>query len=206
MEGVDRRNELRAGNLPTTIAPVQGQAALPVHSYFKREVGSLVRAQIHFGSYSQLPKPTSPAALRGARYEKKVLALLDKTFGNRVLPGPLFTFQDATKSRPHSAYPDALLFNKDFTSCCIIECKFRHTGDAWWQLNRFYLPIVRRALPAFRIHTCEIVAGYDPGQRLPQPVAFVNDVDEVFETRDVFHPVLVLSERELRGANDRCLA
>ena len=158
MDGVER-----GVNFPT---PTAGSpSGNPVHSYFKREVGPLARAQLHFGSYSQLPRPTSQAALRGVRYEKKVLGLLSKRFGDRLLPGPLFTFNGGKK-----AYPDALLFDESWRSVCVVEVKYRHTGDAWWQLNRCYLPIVRKALPMFRVCCLEVVAGYDPSQRLPQPV------------------------------------
>lgn len=191
--GVDELDE--SPGLPTVNAP-GGSCGSLVHSYFKREVGSLARAQLHFGSCSSLPKPTSLAAQRGVRYEKKVLALLHKTFSNRILPGPLLSFDGGKR-----AYPDALLFARD--SVCVVEVKFRHTGDAWYQLNKFYLPIVRTALPWFRVCGLEIVASYDPTQRLPQPTAFVNTADEAFTTREAFHPVMVLTERELR--NDRGL-
>ena len=210
MHGVGGREEVGHG-LPTTL-PGPTQAAPLVHSYFKREVGSVARAQLHFGEYSKLPKPTSQAAQRGLRYEKKVLSHLLKTFGNRLVAGPLFTFKEegyylTGKGHPYpparKAYPDALLFSSDYRAVCVVECKFRHTGDAWHQLNKFYLPIVRAALPWFRVCVLEVVASYDPSQRLPQPVAFVNDVNEAFATREAFHPVYVLTERELR--NDRGL-
>jgi len=195
MHGVGGREEVGHG-LPTTL-PGPTQAAPLVHSYFKREVGSVARAQLHFGEYSKLPKPTSQAALRGLRYEKKVLSLLGKTFGNRLMAGPLFSFDGKR------CYPDALLFSDVQGVLCVIEVKYRHTGDAWHQLNRFYLPIVRAALPWFRVCVLEVVASYDPSQKLPQPVAFVNEVNEAFATREAFHPVFVLTERELR--NDRGL-
>ena len=76
--------------------------------------------------------------------------------------------------------------------------KYRHTGDAWWQLNRFYLPIVRFALPMFRVTSAEITASYDPSQRLPSPVAFLHEVEKAFETREAFHCIYVLTERELK--------
>lgn len=196
MHGVGGREELRHG-LPTD-APGLGQAAPLVHSYFKREVGSLTRAQFHIGQYSQLPKPTSLAAQRGLRYEKKVLSHLLKTFGNRLVAGPLFTFNSGKR-----AYPDALIFSETWDAVCVVECKYGHRGDAWFQLNHFYLPIVRKALPWFRVCQLEICAAYDPGQRLPQPVSHLNNVNEAFATREAFHPVYVLTERELR--NDRGL-
>ena len=171
-----------------------------VHSYFKREAGPLERAQLLLGEHSQLPRPASQAALNGVRYEKKVLASLLKTFGNRVLPGPVFRFkaQDGFSGR---AIPDALLFSPDFRSCCVVEVKLRHTGDAWHQLNRFYLPIVRKALPWCRVCGLEITSSYDPFQNLPQRVAFVENVEGAFETREAFPPVMILTARDLR--NDR---
>lgn len=199
LDGVNRVE--RGADFPTpTAGPSSGN---PVHSYFKREVGPLARAQLHFGSYSQLPRPTSQAALRGVRFEKKVLLLLSKRFGNRLLCGPLFSFQDAMKSRNQSAYPDALLFDEKWKSLSIVEVKYRHTGDAWFQLD-FYRKIVQKALPMFRVCTLEICASYDPSQRLPKEVAFLDNPEGVFETREVFHPLHVLTERELK--NDRGLA
>lgn len=187
--------------LPSTL-PGSTDAA-PVHSYFRREVGPLARAQLHLGQYSQLPRPTSHAALKGLRYEKKVLAFLLKRFGNRLVPGPLFTFSEYPNETKR-AYPDALLFDFESRAACVLEVKFRHTGDAWWQLNRFYLPIVRAALPMFRICGLEVTASYDPSQRLPQKVAFLDSLESVFETREVFHPLHVLTERELK--HDGCVA
>ncbi len=172
------------------------EPAALVHSYFKREVGSVARAQLHFGEYSNLPKPTSLAAKNGVRYEKKVLSHLSRQFGNRLLAGPLFTFDGKR------CFPDALLFSKDWKALCILEVKFRHTGDAWWQLNRFYAPIVRAALPMFEVFTAEATANYDPSQKLPSPVAFLDNLEQSFETRETFHCLHVLSERELRYDRD----
>ena len=196
--GVDRSAEgLSPGSPTATLAEGPAAIAAPIHSYFKREAGPLVRAQLHFGQYSQLPRPASLASQRGVRYEKKVLRLLAQRFGDRLLPGPLFTFVSRNGSSQR-CYPDALLFSEDWSTLCVLEVKYRHTGDAWWQLNRFYLPIIRLALPMFRVCAAEITASYDPAQRLPSPVAFVDSADEAFETREAFHCVYVLTERELK--------
>ena len=203
--GVDRSAEgLSPGSPTATLAegpaaiaapihPTQLAPQAPIHSYFKREAGPLARAQLHFGQYSQLPRPASRAARRGVRYEEKVLRLLTNRFGNRLVAGPLFTFNNNQR-----IYPDALFFSKAWDSVCVIEVKHTHRGDGWHQLNRCYLPVVRKALPMFRVCGLEVVATYDPSQRLPQPVAFINEIEDAFETREVFHPLHVLTERELR--------
>ena len=190
--GLDRNKELGL-TLPTDA--VGASSCGPVHSYFKREVGAWVRAQLRLDQTARLPTPTSQAALNGVRYEKKVLALLTRTYPNRLLPGPVLELLGSTKTK---AIPDALLFSEDFLSCCIVEVKLRHTGDAWHQLNKFYLPIVRAALPWARVCGLEITSQYDPYQILPQQVSFVESAAQAFETREAFHPVWILTARDLR--------
>lgn len=190
-------NQLESGtSLPNATGPASGSL---VHSYFKREVGQLARAYLQWGQCSQLPRPTSQAALNGARYEKKVLGLLSRSFSNRILPGPVFSFEQGGKKL--RAIPDALIFSQDFKSCCVVEVKLRHTGDAWHQLNKFYLPIVRAALPWARVCGMEITSSYDPFQHLPQQVSFVESAEQALATREAFHPVWILTARDLR--NDR---
>lgn len=212
MHGVDELE--RCAGLPTNAAGVSGRL---VHSYFKREVGPVARATLELGVSARLPKPSSQAAQNGARYEKKVLDFLQKTFGNRLLPGPVFYFQEWNEQdlinnypngvictlQPKRAIPDALLFSSDFRAVCVIEVKLRHTGDAWHQLNRFYLPIVKKALPWARVCALELTSQYDPFQRLPQEVAFVENAEQAFATREAFHPVMIVTARDLR--NDRLM-
>ena len=172
-----------------------------VHSYFKREVGALAGAHAQFGQVLKQPASTSPTAQRGIRFEKKVLGFLTSTFGIRFSPGLPFAFQELC-GKHGRAVPDGLLFSPDWRSVTVIEVKLRHTGDAWFQLNKFYLPIVRRAFPALQVSGLEICALYDPVQRLPQPVSFVRCASEAEGLRSAFHPVMVFTEREARQWKD----
>ena len=64
--------------------------------------------------------------------------------------------------------------------------------------SRSYLPIVRAALPWARVCGLEVCSQYDPSQILPQQVAFVESADAALETREAFHPVWILTARDLR--------
>ena len=88
-----------------------------------------------------------------------------------------------------SAIPDALIFDRD--TLLVVEIKLRHSADAFHQLERFYLPIVRKALPHFRVVPLEIVHFYDPRVRLAKPQLILKEPSEAFSLRSHVHPVLI---------------
>ena len=161
------------------------------HPYFIRSVpaATFLNARIEFDQKPPQPKVTQAAAKQGLRFEAKVLSALAADCGPRFLPSPCFSFQ--VNSKRGRAIPDGLLLSQDQTTATIVEIKLRHSGDAWWQLTRFYHPIAQEALRGLRVVLLEICKHYDPSVKLPRPVAFVDTVDEAAEIREAFHPVLV---------------
>lgn len=174
---------------------VEASASAPV--WFKREVGALREAHAQFGQLPRQLAPTSAAAKKGLRFEAKVHGFLQQTYADRFIRSLPFGFSPYA-GKPGRAIPDGLLFSGDWRSVCVVEIKLRHTADAWHQLNQFYLPIVRRAWAGIRVSGLEVCAYYDPGQKLPQEVAFVNSAEAALETRECFHPLMILTEREIR--------
>jgi hypothetical protein len=164
--------------------------------YFKRQVSDVVSAVLCFGARTNLPKPKASAAKLGLRFEKEVLKQLQKAYLSRFTTGVPLSFQEgATKGgfyqRPSTAIPDGLLLSNDRRSLCLIEIKLRHSTDAWFQLNRFYLPILRRAIgSSLLLRTLEICRYYDPGVKLPQGKRVVRELSEAFAPGDS-HPVLI---------------
>lgn len=132
----------------------------------------------------------SEATKRGLRFEAKVHAVLTLRYGRRFLPSPSFSFQ--TNSRKGRCIPDGLLLGSD-NQLAVIEVKYTHTEAAWWQLEKFYAPIVKEAFRFQRIVCAEICHVYDPWVKLPKAVALVYDLEEAFEVRECFHPVMVLA-------------
>lgn len=173
-------------------------AGLISHTYFRREVkGKLLSASIAFGSSLTTSKGSNASARRGLRFEAKVCKEFSARYGSRFVPQlPIFFQEEMTadlrRGQRGKAIPDGLLFSPDWKSVCIVEIKLRHSGDAWWQMNRFYRPIVEKALGgAFEVRTMEVVQNYDPRVKLPQVTAHLMSPDEIWELRPCFHPVLI---------------
>jgi hypothetical protein len=177
---------------------VHQPSGLTPKTFFKRTVSlkSLHSTRIRWDLYNHhTPKPRRGAKGLGVRFEKRALQIpsphASEALQCRLISGPILEFTQGSK--PQRAIPDALLFSADWNSICVIECKLRHTADAFYQLQAFYLPILSRIFPSFRVCTLELCKFYDPGVRLPRSVAFVNTFDEAFTIRECFHPVLIVS-------------
>lgn len=165
--------------------------------YFKRHVSDVVSASINFGAKINMPKPKGQAAKLGLRFEKAVLEKLHLSFNDRLITGVPLSFQEGASrngfyQRPSTAIPDGLLLSPCKRVLCILELKLRHSTDAWFQLNRFYLPIMGRICgSSMRLRVLEICKYYDPGVRLPQEKALIVDSENVFRLGDGIHPVLI---------------
>jgi hypothetical protein len=65
--------------------------------------------------------------------------------------------------------PDALILQPRDGLLTIVEVKYQHTPDAWWQLRELYLPVVSLAFgPDWRIAMLEVVKWYDPHVSFPE--------------------------------------
>lgn len=119
--------------------------------------------------------------MRGVIYERKVQAHLLERFAHLYHPSPWFTFWDSggTPGRESRRWcqPDGLLLDPWLGTIIICEIKYQHTSDAWWQLRRLYLPVVRAAFPAtlWSISCLEIVKWYDPATLFPEPTVLLYD-------------------------------
>lgn len=185
---------LEVGDLVTR--STAGQLCGVSHPYFTRQLTSpLLDARICFGSSATLPGPRSEAAKRGVRFERKVADSLSQSFRTRFVSNLPFSFQ--TSAKRGKAIPDGLLFTER-EEVVLIEVKYQHCADAWWQLERFYLPIVREALRVFRVVPLEICSIYDPWVKLQKSVALVESPLEALEARDCFHPVLATRNGSLQ--------
>lgn len=162
-------------------------------TYFKREVGVVESAIAAFGTETRIPAPTSPAAKRGLRYERAVLKHLDAS----ALPGYWISglpFVYTSKGRSARAIPDALWFSADYSTCLIIEVKYRHLADAFKQLA-FYRKIIAKAWPGIELSTLEVCRWYDPHIKLPKPVEFVKSFSEAASLRSCVHPLYVTDDK-----------
>jgi hypothetical protein len=183
-------SKLGVGYLRGDSAHVSSRTAVVAHPYFTRSAGEVLDAYVAFRQVPRSAKPRQAAAKLGLRFESKVLKSLKAQFGSRFGSHIYFSFTSLTEPG-RFAIPDGLLLSSCRTTLLVTEIKLSHSGDAFHQLNNFYLPIVRKALPCLRIAALEIVHYYDPRVVLPKQKALVAHPTEAFSLRDCFHPVLI---------------
>lgn len=116
----------------------------------------------------------------GVRYEKKVHGMLDGMYGECYFSSPWFLFQEAGAPRARWCQPDGLLILPKAGRIIIVEVKYQHTSDAWWQLRKLYLPVVRKAFgDDWTYDVCEVVKWYDPAIQFPERVRRARDLEVV---------------------------
>jgi hypothetical protein len=149
-------------------------ARIPVQ-YSRRAAGHISSAyRAPRVSFVPGKKPRSSYAKRlGITYQKKVEVRLCTEL-SRVELQPHFRFVSGGVAQ--SAFPDAMI---DLgSSIVLIEIKLKHTYDAWAQLTRLYLPILKYMYPGTPIRRLEICKNYDPAIILPEPFDLIQDLGE----------------------------
>ncbi len=115
----------------------------------------------------------------GIRYEFKAqeYLLCNSDF---YLPSPWFYYKGNNRLR--WCQPDGLLFNFRTGHLIIVEIKYNHTSDAWWQLRKLYFPIIVRIFPPelWTISVLEVVKWYDPATHFPEQLRLIAKPDEAF--------------------------
>lgn len=107
---------------------------------------------------------------QGVRYERRGHQYFQHKFGGWYFAGQWWKFK-ADGAEPRWCQTDGLLFDPDAGRITLLEFKYQHTSDAWWQLRKLYAPIIRRAFgDAWEYAVCEVVKWYDPAVAFPEPV------------------------------------
>lgn len=84
--------------------------------------------------------------------------------------GPWLEFENESGRR--WCQPDGLLVCAANRAVTVVEVKYRHTSDAWWQLWRLYIPVVRILYTGYLVNGLEIVKWFDPQTAFPAPFTF----------------------------------
>lgn len=117
--------------------------------------------------------------LQGIRYEKAVHEYLALRYGDLYVASPWIKFFADGKWR--WCQPDGLLFRPHDGRLIIIEVKYQHTPDAWWQVRHLYQPVLEFMLPRklWTYEVCEVVKWYDPAIdfHFPERIVLANEVD-----------------------------
>jgi len=117
---------------------------------------------------------------QGIRYEKKVHEHFEAIYGEHYVPSLWLQFgSDGSPMR--YCQPDALLIDIERGIITVIEVKYQHTSDAWYQVNQLYLPVLRRMFPSdlWEFKRCEVVKWYDPATRFPEEVSLARDIEAI---------------------------
>lgn len=121
------------------------------------------------------------AKARGVSYERKAHVYLRECLIGKpdaeYLQSPWVEFEDSTGRR--WCQPDGLLLDHKSKVCIIAEIKYRHTSDAWWQLWRLYLPVVRAIFKEYK-HAClEVCRWHDPQTPFPAHYTFTPEATTI---------------------------
>ncbi len=123
------------------------------------------------------PNKARGAKAVGLRYERKALGFFRERFAHFVA-SPWFRYTlRAVPRQVNYAQPDGIFFDPCNGIATIIEVKYSHTADAYFQLVDKYEPIVKRFLAGgdWRIAVCEVVRWYDASVAFPAPVRMLDD-------------------------------
>lgn len=114
--------------------------------------------------------------LEGIRYEKKVHEYLAEFYGEMYIPSPWIKF--FAEGAYRWCQPDGIHLDFIRGVITIVEVKYQHTTDAWWQLRCLYEPVLRVIFPAslWKFEVCEVVKWYDPAVVFPEKTVLAQEM------------------------------
>ena len=131
-----------------------------------------------------LHRPRRTGARRlGQKYESRAQAHFQSQYGERYLANPWIKYQNETGLR--WCQPDGLLFDIVNGRIVIVEIKYNHTSDAWWQLRHLYVPIVQVLFSDFEIRICEVCKWYDCAVVFPESITLMRAIE--YAQADVYN-------------------
>lgn len=140
--------------------------------------------EVYEAEVSQVPPPfvrqTRRTGRRGAgiRYEKSVQEYLLNRYGQAYIPSPWLRFRSDNGWR--WCQPDGLILQPAEARIIVVEVKYQHTSDAWWQVERLYKPVLRKLFnDEWKFDACEVVKWYDGTVPYPCRVMLCEDVSRV---------------------------
>lgn len=118
----------------------------------------------------------TPAQRAGLAYQRKMEKFCVSRDGQWVVRcGVWYCYCDVGGRRRY-CQPDILLLDYQNKCAVVVEVKLRWTPDAWWQLQRLYIPVLQRALSDWILIPLCITKSYDPAIPVPEEVRFCDDL------------------------------
>lgn len=102
------------------------------------------------------------------RYERKVHARLEQRYGLNYVPNQWFAY--LWRGKVHYCQTDGLLVFEEPRTLLLLEVKYSHTPDAYWQIEHLYLPVLQSFLAegGWKVATAEVVKWFDPAVQCPR--------------------------------------
>lgn len=118
--------------------------------------------------------------LAGLKYEQKAQDMLSERFPEQYVPGPWLYFLN--DSGAHWCQPDGILIDVKAGVIVIVEMKYQHTTDAWWQMRELYQKVLMSIFPEslWTFKVLEVVKWYDPAVRWPERICLLAKPEAAF--------------------------
>jgi len=152
--------------------------------YRHRPLGKLSTVEIvnETPSFARAGFKANKAIGDGLRYELAGHNHLLDIYGPEYIPGPWFryTTEDAPE-RKNFAQPDGLILRIKQGIITIVEFKWSHTPDAYYQLTDKYFPLVSTffGTDIFEYRLLEICRWYNPQTAVPGKSGLRKDIETI---------------------------
>lgn len=116
----------------------------------------------------------------GLRYEAKVQKYFSDTFGYEYLPGPWFEYSVQDRPRViNYAQPDGLLIQPKRGVVTVVEIKYNHCPESYFQLVDKYLPLVRQFFGSdiWEFPLVTVVKWYDRDTSYPASIRLRDSIE-----------------------------
>lgn len=118
------------------------------------------------------PKPPRRGLKKkGYDYEQRCHEeLLDRYGMEHYFPSQWFQFQTRGRSRTQYCQTDGIVFQPESRSVLLLEMKWRHCAEAYFQCEYKYGPILQMLFPDWTLTMCEVVHWFDTTIPFPTEV------------------------------------
>lgn len=104
--------------------------------------------------------------------------MLQERFLENYIPSQWFAY--FWNGRIRYAQLDGILILDESQTLVIVEIKYTHTANAYWQIENLYYPLLREFLGEgnpWRIATLEICKWYDPATAFPVAIKLLEHIE-----------------------------
>lgn len=126
----------------------------------------------------------------GLRYERRAQEYLQEEFGFEYVPSPWFRYSlRRTPRAVNYAQPDGLLIEANRGTITIVEIKYSHCAESYFQLMDKYLPLAQAFFgeELWKFSLVEVVRWYDRDVQYPTQVRMREHIEDCKPTEIGVH-------------------